>query len=49
VQKEQQEVLWVQQESIDDPKAMITQLLTNQKNSSKGSKPKTSSSKNERK
>ena len=46
VQKEQQEMLWVQQKSINDLKAMITQLLTNQK---KGSKPNTSSSKNKRK
>jgi len=46
VQKEHQKILRVQQESIDDLKAMITQLLTNQKKSFKGSKPNTSSSNN---
>ena len=46
VQKEQQKMLRVQQDSIDDIKAMITQLLTNQKKSLKGSRPNTSSSNN---
>ena len=37
-------MLWVQQESINDIKVMITQLLTNWKESLKGPKPNTSSS-----
>ena len=44
VQKEQQEIFRVQQESIDDLKMMITQLLINQK---KGSKPNTFFRKNQ--
>jgi len=39
-------MLRVQQESINDLKMMITQLLTNRKKSLKGPKPNTSSSKN---
>ena len=42
-------MLRVQQETINDLKVMITQLLTNRKKSSKDPKPNTSSSKSKEK
>ena len=49
MQKEQQEMLRVQQESINDLKVMITQLLISRKKSSKDPKPNTSSRKSKEK
>ena len=39
VQRKQQEMFRVQQESINDLKVMITQLLRNRRRGSKGFKP----------
>ena len=49
VQQKQHEILRVQQESINDLWEMITQLLTNRRQKSKGPKPNASFNKRKRK